>query len=76
MFTFTMSPQYEKEEQIGDWVTARCRSRDEDHGKEMPSAVSEWLAGNGNPVTKTSRPTSEVLGWLVKTIEDPAWPSS
>ncbi len=69
-----MSPQYEKEEQMGDWVASRCQSRIEDHQEEMPEDVARWLEGGGTPVSKTSKPPREVLGWLIKTIEDPAWP--
>lgn len=67
---------YEKFDKLmGDWVTARCRKRTVEHGKPMDKNVWEWLKGlEWNPSAKDAEAPAEVLGWVVKTIEDPDWP--
>ena len=65
---------YGYEKRLGEWVTARCRKRAEVHGKPMPVEVKHWLDHGGNsPVTKDTKATETVLGWVVKTLEDPDW---
>jgi len=60
---------------MGEWVVARCQKRAEEHEKPMPQEVKNWLddAGNSEPDRDTAAP-AKVLYWLVKTIDDPAWP--
>lgn len=66
---------YEYERRMGEWVTARCRKRAEEHEKPMPQQVRDWLDDGGNsPANKNTAPTVVVLGWLAATIIDPDWP--
>jgi hypothetical protein len=58
---------------VGDWVTTRCQRH---RAGTVTQRVMAWLATggpNGGPVDATSKPSPEVLGWIVKTIEDPDW---
>ena len=59
---------------MGNWVTARCKKRVKDTGKPMPPYVVHWLETGGNsPPDESTEPPPRVLGWLVKTIDRPAW---
>ena len=59
---------------LGEWVTARCRKRAEEHGKALPDEVRVWLAGSPCLNVAAVKPTPAVLVWLFKTIDDPDWP--
>ena len=68
--------EFADEKRIGDWVTARCRKRAEEHGKPMPQEVRDWLKTiKWNPGAKNTQAPGEVIDWLVSTIEDPDWPT-
>jgi len=59
---------------MGDWVTARCRKRVKETGKPMPPDVANWLDTGGNsPADENTEPPPRVLGWLIKTIDEPIW---
>ncbi len=65
-------PDYEQ--LIGKWVTARCHKRVAAHGKSMPKPIRDWLDTLAwNPGAGDAQAPAEALGWLVKTIDDPAW---
>ncbi|MGD8451549.1 MAG: hypothetical protein PVJ57_06995 [Phycisphaerae bacterium] len=65
---------YSYETRMGEWVAARCRKRAEEHGKAMPDRVKEWLDTGGNsPVNQDTPPPPDILGWVIKSIEDPDW---
>ena len=55
---------------MGSWVAARCRKRS-NHGIKMPKKVRDWLDLITNPHEEDHEANDEVLGWLIKTIEDP-----
>ena len=71
----TTENAYECEDLLGQWVTARLKKRhDLGHGAP-PDAVCVWVKTAGkSPADGDSEATSEVLGWVIKTIEDPDWP--
>ena len=59
---------------LGNWVAARCKKRVKDTGRQMPPYVVDWLETGGNsPADENTEPPPNVLGWLVKTIDRPAW---
>ena len=67
--------EYDYEVRMGMWVTARCVARAAVFGKPMPDYVKVWLDTGGNsPPDGTTEAPPNVMGWLVKTIEDPDWP--
>ncbi|MHC4414213.1 MAG: hypothetical protein ACYS0G_02895 [Planctomycetota bacterium] len=65
------------EDIMGAWVRGRCMLR-ESFGHSMPKEIKDWLetvagkppVSNVNPLESAN---SDVLGWLLKTIEDPDW---
>ena len=60
---------------VGDWVTARCRKRVRNPEKPTPDYVKLWLKTiDWNPHAEDTEAPAPVLGWVVKTIEDPDWP--
>ena len=71
----TESETYDYEYRMGKWVEARCRLRAEKYKYQMPAEVRDWLDNGGNsPADENTPPTAEVKEWLIKTIDDPAWP--
>lgn len=65
---------YECENLLGKWVTARLKKRYDLGHKPMPDAVCTWVKTAGkSPADENSEAPSEVLGWVIKTIEDPDW---
>ena len=65
---------YQHEEAMGKWVADRCRKRAKKYDKPMDPKVVEWLETGGNsPPTEDTPPSSIALGWVIKTIENPAW---
>ena len=70
----TTEDVYECEDLLGKWVTARLIKRHLKHGPP-PDAVCTWVTTAGNsPADENSEATPEVLGYVIKTIEDPDWP--
>ena len=60
--------------QMGKWVEARCLKRVVDHGKPMPQKVKDWLDEGGySPAGPDTDPTTRVMRWLTRTIDDPDW---
>ena len=75
MTTESETLEFTYEIRMGEWVASRCRKRAEDHGIPMPAEVKDWLDNGGNsPANENTPPTALVMGWVVKTIEDPDWP--
>ncbi|MGD2110311.1 MAG: hypothetical protein PVI86_13100 [Phycisphaerae bacterium] len=65
---------YEYEDRLGTWVAQRCRKRYDLKGM-MPEEIITWLLTGGNsPPNGDTEATANVVGWLIKTIEDPDWP--
>ncbi len=62
---------HDYEGRMGSWVAARCRKRYSDRGKDVPKKVRDWLELITNPHERDHEANDEVLGWLIKTIEDP-----
>ncbi len=62
---------HDYEGRMGSWVAARCRKRYSDRGKDVPEKVRDWLELITNPHERDHEANDEVLGWLIKTIEDP-----
>jgi hypothetical protein len=70
----TMGTEKTHCEQIGEWVAARCTKRVQRTGKDVPQEVIDWLDRiEWNPSPEDTDPTYEVLGWAIKTINDPDW---
>ena len=65
---------YACEELLGQWVAARLKKRyDLGHGAP-PDAVCTWVRTAGNSAAdQNCEAPALVLGWLIKSIEDPDW---
>ena len=62
-------------ELIGEWVAARCaRWVGDPPVRPVPPEVIAWLGTiRWNPAPEATNPTCGVLGWVVKTLNNPDW---